>query len=228
MKQSLVARIFVEHADFKNYTYVLYHPDTRDGVIVDPAFEKDKIIDRVDQLNISVRGILITHHHPDHTHLAAELSTLYRTKVCISAHAFAKSDIDRNCDIMQLTDEKIIQLGSIRVAPVFMPGHTPGCTGFLIDDNFFSGDTIFIEGVGMCLDDDADPEALFNSICKVKAMLSSDTLVFPGHKYHFDVGAPFSFVLKKNFYLHFKDLNEFVGFRMRKVQHQLFNFGTSC
>ncbi|MBE0584004.1 MAG: MBL fold metallo-hydrolase, partial [Desulfofustis sp.] len=71
---------------------------------------------------------------------------------------------------------------SVRIK--FAPGHTPGSTMFIIDDNFIiSGDTIFLKSVGR---PDLGGKVhewsdyLFNTIRQVAAMDGS-MMVLPGH-----------------------------------------------
>ena len=75
----------------------------------------------------------------------------------------------------------------------------------------------------MCLDKGANPEILFNSLQKLK-ILPPRTLIYPGHSYGKLPGQSLKDVFKNNFYLHFNDPLEFVKYRMRKNQKNIFNF----
>ena len=49
-----------------NYSYVIFCDKEKKAVILDPA-ESKPILDFLLSNNLSLKGILITHHHSDHT-----------------------------------------------------------------------------------------------------------------------------------------------------------------
>ena len=49
-----------------NYTYVIYNSKDKIAVVVDPA-ESKPIIEYLQKNNLLLVGMLITHHHSDHT-----------------------------------------------------------------------------------------------------------------------------------------------------------------
>ena len=49
-----------------NYSYIIYSPKIKKALIVDPAEPKPLIV-FLKKNNLSLQGILITHHHSDHT-----------------------------------------------------------------------------------------------------------------------------------------------------------------
>lgn len=73
----------------------------------------------------------------------------------------------------------MISVGGIDVKIIATPGHTKSGVCYLIGGNLFSGDTLFIEGCGLCYGRGADPRELYISLTKLKNILPNDTLVFP-------------------------------------------------
>ncbi|KAA1246080.1 MBL fold metallo-hydrolase [Aquimarina sp. RZ0] len=67
---------------FKNQCYLIY--SDLEGVLIDPAWEFDKISDFLDQNNIVLKAILLTHSHLDHTDLAYEFSEKRKVPVFMS------------------------------------------------------------------------------------------------------------------------------------------------
>ena len=49
-----------------NYSYIIYSSKIKKALIVDPA-ESQPLIVFLKKNNLSLQGILITHHHSDHT-----------------------------------------------------------------------------------------------------------------------------------------------------------------
>jgi hydroxyacylglutathione hydrolase len=111
------------------------------------------------------------------------------------------------------------------IEPILTPGHTPGCTCYLIGNNLFSGDVLFAEGCGMCPDIQA-AHAMFASLERLKAWLKPDTRVFPGHSYGMPPGQPLSRLLRDNMYLQFSNRDAFAAFRLRSGQDmaRMFSF----
>ena len=219
----IVEVIPVSYQDHKNYVYLVFDKETGDGIIIDAAFDSDKIKEAISRSNVSIRAVLVTHHHPDHTDLAGSMSLHYKAQVIISKKSFEKAAIAGYFSLRLIDCEAPVMAGSLQIHPVLTPGHTAGCTCYIIGDCLFSGDAVFIEGCGACLDDDSDPEILFNSIRRLKNLISPDTRIYPGHAYRHDPGKSFSFLLRKNIYFHV-NLNDFVSLRMKPVGNHLLNF----
>ena len=47
-----------------------------------------------------------------------------------------------------LADNEILTVGDIAVKTLATPGHTDGCTSFLVDDMVFTGDALLIRKTG--------------------------------------------------------------------------------
>lgn len=216
MKTSIVI-INVACQTIRNLVYLVFDAKTRDGVVIDPGFQANEIESEIEHHKIRIRCILITHHHWDHTNLAEHMSVKYNIPVVISEEAFKQAHLSNFSSLVTVAHKKELHFGSIKITPILTPGHTAGCVCYLIDKSLFSGDTLFIEGCGVCNDQGSDPIKLFNSLRTLKESLNPTTKIYPGHKYHHDPGMYFSFVLKKNIYLHFNDVANFVAFRMRRV-----------
>jgi glyoxylase-like metal-dependent hydrolase (beta-lactamase superfamily II) len=114
-----------------------------------------------------------------------------------------------------LPESGFFHAGSFAVRGVLTPGHTAGGICYLIENNLFSGDTLFAEGCGYCSGRGADPRAMFHSPQLLKRTIAPQTLVFPGHSYGQLPGQTFGSLLKNNIYLAFDDERKFVQFRMR-------------
>ena len=87
----IVEVIPVSYQDHKNYVYLVFDKETGDGIIIDAAFDSDKIKEAISRSNVSIRAVLVTHHHPDHTDLAGSLSLHYKAQVIISKKSFEKA-----------------------------------------------------------------------------------------------------------------------------------------
>jgi hydroxyacylglutathione hydrolase len=215
--------ITVARQMMKNNNYLVVDPVSRQAVVVDPAWEIDKVHAALSASQSSLGGILVTHAHFDHIDLAARLSDIHDCPVWMSPAEIAASGF-RARRLVPI-DESPWFVGAMRIVPILTPGHTPGCVCYLIGDNLFSGDVLFAEGCGICANVEA-AHAMYDSLERLKSQLAPHTRVYPGHTYVRPPGQRFSDVLNHNMYLHFPDRDAFAAFRLRKGQsvQQLMNF----
>ena len=69
-RQLLSGRDFAKEdpmaAQMANFVYLIGDRETRDAVIVDPAYGVGDILDILDQDGMQLSGVLASHYHPDH------------------------------------------------------------------------------------------------------------------------------------------------------------------
>src|ERR1051325_5237484 len=201
------------HRDsMKNYSYLVVDPSTRHAVIVDPAWQMENIEQALLETQARIKGVLITHAHPDHTHLAKPIAETYDCPIWMSKEEIAVSGF--NAKKLIGIDPTPWMVGQMLIEPIFTPGHTAGCMCYLIADNLFTGDVLFAEGCGICPDLEA-AHAMFVSLQEVKSRIKPQTRIFPGHSYGQPPGQSMWRLLKENVYLQFSDKDSFAAFRLR-------------
>ena len=206
-----------------NYCYLIMNATANTALMIDPSWELQTIENALTQHQIQLKGILLTHHHGDHVHLAKPLALQYQIPVFMSQAEI--NFYDFKCpNLHPITQFEPFTLADIPIKPIFTPGHTYGGTSCLIEDNLFCGDTLFIEGCGMCFGQGSNPEILFESLQILKVEISPHTHIYPGHSYGKEPGMFFRYVLENNIYLQFNEKDAFINYRMRKNQKGLFNF----
>ena len=77
-------------------------------------------------------------------------------------------------------NSKQYKLNQTIIKFISTPGHTPGSTCILIENNLFSGDTLFPGGPGRT-QDSKSLKILIDSIEKKLLNLPENTIVHPGH-----------------------------------------------
>jgi hydroxyacylglutathione hydrolase len=198
-----------------NYSYLVYDSVTNRSVIVDPAWDMEKIDMVLASTRTKLSGVLLTHSHPDHIHLAEPLAEKYDCPIWMSHEEIANSGFKAQQLIG--VDMLPLEVGQMQIQPILTPGHTPGSTCYLIGNNLFTGDTLFAEGCGICPDVQA-ARAMFASLKLLKSRIKPETNVFPGHSYGKPPGQKFSNLLMENMYLQFRNENDFAVFRLRRGQ----------
>jgi hydroxyacylglutathione hydrolase len=206
-----------------NYTYFVFDADSRESVVIDPAWNLHALAGLMERESLSLKAVFLTHHHFDHTNCADALAEKHDIPVYM-----AKAEIDyyhfRCRNLQPIEGDRSFAIGRIALSPCLTPGHTQGSMCYRIGRYLFTGDTLFAEGCGLCTCEGGDPVAMFASLAKLKILADDNVLVYPGHSYGLGPGQTFGSLLKSNVYLQISDCEKFVRFRMRKNQRGLFQF----
>lgn len=211
------------HELMKNYSYLVLDPSSRQAVIVDPAWQMEKIDQALTNTQAKLSGVLITHSHPDHIHLAIPTAERYGCPIWMSKQEIAASGF--SAAALVGIDTSPWAVAQMLIEPIFTPGHTPGCMCYLIAGNLFTGDVLFAEGCGICPDTEA-AHTMFASLETLKNRIRPETRIYPGHSYGTPPGQRLSQLLKENVYLQFADKKSFAAFRLRSGQNvaKMFDF----
>jgi glyoxylase-like metal-dependent hydrolase (beta-lactamase superfamily II) len=80
-------------------------------------------------------------------------------------------------------DGDIIEVGKVKLTVLHTPGHTPGGICLYAAPHLFTGDTLFVGGVGRTDFPGGDTATLMKSIRQKILTLPGTTKVWPGHGY---------------------------------------------
>ena len=208
---------------FINYSYTIVDEENGKAVLIDPAWERNKIVEFLQINGLDLEAILLTHSHYDHVNLVNDLTYIYQCNVYISK---IESEFFgyRSPNLNLLNDLDIITVGNIHILAILTPGHTVGSMCYLTNHTLFTGDTIFNEGCGMCFGQGADPKSMFQTIQRLKSEIPDSVMVYAGHCFGREVGELFGFLKQNNVYFLIENEKEFIDFRMRSGQKHLFSF----
>lgn len=178
----------IEVGPMANFVYLIGDTDTRECVLVDPAWEVDKVVDLAERDGYTVTGGLVTHWHPDHTNQVERL--LDRVKGKLYVHADEEEILSKlvgRSEIQKTVGGDVLDVGNVRIRFVHTPGHTPGSQCFLVqvpgdEAALVSGDTLFIGACGRTDFPKGSPEDMYRSLDRLKA-LPDNTVLLPGHNY---------------------------------------------
>jgi hypothetical protein len=193
--------------------YIVYN-DNKKGFIVDPGGDSEDIINFIEQENINVEFILLTHGHGDHIGAVNLLKEKYNLQVYASMKEKALLNncitnlsksippfkgIELEADRWLCDNEKIDFYGDTIVI-METPGHTEGSICAFLGDIIFSGDTLFRMSIGRSDLPTGNTEEIINSVKKL-FNLENDYRVLPGH------GAESNLCFEKNNNPFMKNLN---------------------
>ena len=156
-----------------NYIWLV---STNEGsIVVDPG-ESKEILNLIDTNKIDLKGVLITHHHFDHTNGLLDLTNKMNLEV------YGPKKIEGVNNIVKESDK--FSLIGIDFEVIEIPGHTLDHLAFYSSYNkdpiLFCGDTLFAGGCGRVFE--GTFEQMFKSLKKI-SKYPKETKVFCGHEY---------------------------------------------
>jgi hydroxyacylglutathione hydrolase len=177
-------------------SYVFRRDDSERALIVDPGDEADTLLGAIDQLGVTLDGILLTHTHFDHVGAVAPVAKATGAEVWVpAAEKFVLADINsfvpwpgfgpfESYDAEHtLEGGERLELAGFAIDVLSTPGHSPGHVTFSIADEqaVFSGDVLFQGSVGRTDLPGGDWGTLLESIRGLVEALPDETTVYPGH-----------------------------------------------
>jgi hydroxyacylglutathione hydrolase len=172
----------------------------RDGsdraLLVDPGEEAPRLLAAIDELGVTLDGILVTHTHFDHIGAVAPVARATGAEVWVpeiekrvladinSFVPFAGFGPFEDWDAEHtLRGGEKLELAGMEIDVIFTPGHSPGHVTFSIpsEQAIFSGDVLFQGSVGRVDLPGGDWGTLLESIRTLVDTLPPETTVYPGH-----------------------------------------------
>jgi len=156
--------------------YIWLVTTNQGSIVVDPG-ESSKICKLLNENSIDLKGILITHHHFDHTDGISDILKIKNIEV------YGPSN-NINTISKRLKGGDSINIIGINFKVIEVPGHTLDHIAFhAIYENFsilFCGDTLFCGGCGRVFE--GTYEQMHNSLKKIST-LPINTKIYCGHEY---------------------------------------------
>ncbi|ADV33813.1 metallo-beta-lactamase superfamily protein [Candidatus Blochmanniella vafra str. BVAF] len=184
---------------FNQNCSIVWCEQTHDAIVVDPGGEKEKLFRVIDNLNVRINKIVLTHGHIDHVGHAVDLKKYYNVPIW-GPHKddeFLMNDLTLQCQILKikeycncavspdfwLKDGDIIEVGYEVFKVLHCPGHSPGHVVFWNESCKFiiMGDVLFKKNVGRSDLPGGSYVTLINSIKNKLLVLEDDINFLPGH-----------------------------------------------
>ncbi len=162
-----------------NYIWIFYSRESFCAWAIDPGMS-EPVISFCTQNKLTLSGILVTHHHFDHTGGIEEL--IAHTPVPV----YGPENKAMPYITQSFNDGESLSLSVGNFKIISVPGHTLDHISYfsnnLIASNpvLFIGDTLFSAGCGRIFEGTA--EQMLNSLKKISA-LPVNTLIYPAHEY---------------------------------------------
>lgn len=207
--------------------YFIIKTKTGQLLVIDPPADIEQSYPLLQQNTSQTLTIFLTHRHHDHVEGLPFLQQHFNCHLYVAQpewQRWLKEGRQPTIAVTTFENEQSYQFTDVQIKCLLTPGHTVGSSCFVINDQYLlTGDTLFVEGCGLCGDYVQANQEMFASLQRIKS-LSSDLLVYPGHTYRRQPGCSLQYIKERNIYLRFKTLSQFVNFRERPNQKHLLKF----
>jgi hydroxyacylglutathione hydrolase len=176
---------------------------TREAIVIDPGDDIDDITMTLNQHQLAVKAIIITHAHIDHVGGAAKLRALTGAPVYMNERdrellnmldlqaSWLEIETPPRTDVDHDAQEgTVLQLGPAVFHVLHTPGHSPGSISLWIpqQDKLVAGDTLFRDSIGRTDLPGGDAGQILSSIKTKLLDLPEETVVIPGHGQKTSIG----------------------------------------
>lgn len=174
-------------------SYIVFDEKTKEAVVIDPAINFSQIDQFIKENELNLLAILLTHGHIDHIAETQLLKEKYSVNVYVHtkdnemlmrpelslAKEFGYKDLNFAADVL-VKDGEVLSIGSFVFQIIHTPGHTKGGICLLIEDQMFTGDTLFNGSMGRTDLYGGNDEHMRASLYKL-TQFDGKISVHPGH-----------------------------------------------
>lgn len=195
----MIKRFTFNH--FEVNCYLIIDTATKQCAIVDPApeasFEDAQLTQYIEQEQLQVTRILLTHAHVDHIAGLRQCCEHYHLPVTMHAEGrkllrqaeaygslmgFAVDNMG-DLEVEEINDDEVLKVGNLEVECRYVPGHCPGSMCFVVeaDQSVITGDALFHFSIGRTDLPGGDYPTLIDYLKRRILTLPDDYRVLPGH-----------------------------------------------
>lgn len=168
---------------YQTNCYIIHDEHSKTCCVIDPGYEADLVLSKLDSLGLTLEAILLTHGHFDHVGAVKELAAETGCAVYLHPEDLTMPPMMTAGPLYYTNtyaEGTRLSLAGLDIAVLHTPGHTPGSVCLLVENTIFSGDTLFQGSCGRTDLPGGDWATITKSLHRLAA-LEGNFWVYPGH-----------------------------------------------
>ena len=168
---------------YQTNCYIIHDEASTSCCVIDPGYEADLVLSKLDPLGLTLEAILLTHGHFDHVGAVKELAAETGCAVYLHPEDLTMPPMMTAGPLYYTNtyaEGTRLSLAGLDIAVLHTPGHTPGSVCLLVENTIFSGDTLFQGSCGRTDLPGGDWATITKSLHRLAA-LEGNFWVYPGH-----------------------------------------------
>lgn len=180
---------------FGSNTYLVVNEEEGKAVLVDAGVSASQVLKYLEEHDLKLEAVLLTHGHPDHLMGLKEIvdatgapaymhpadAQMVKSIPPLFLRMLGLENLELPEEFLPLEDGQELELGGMRFKVLHTPGHSEGSVCFLTDGVLFDGDLVFRGSIGRTDFPGGSMQTLLRSVKEKVFTLPGDTRIFPGH-----------------------------------------------
>lgn len=163
-------------------TYIITNKKTNEAILIDPGKVTEEIIERIEDNNLKLVAVLVTHNHSNHAQGLKTLLKIYTPKIY-------GADLELNGDKTNvITGDGTLHIAGLSVRYMSLPGHSSDSMAYQIGNAIFTGDAISAGRIGRT-NSSYSKHLLRRNVNEKIISQQENTILLPGHGPPSTVGA---------------------------------------
>ena len=169
--------------DYQTNCYIIHEEASKSCCVIDPGYDADFILDKLESLGLTLEAVLLTHGHFDHVGAVKELAAETQCDVYIHPEDLSMPPMMTAGPLYYTktyAEGTQLKLAGLEIGVLHTPGHTPGSICLVCENTIFAGDTLFRGSCGRTDLPGGNWATITKSLARLAA-LEGNFWVYSGH-----------------------------------------------